>query len=102
MFYDYNQANIVGICFQFNEHETLTQHLKVTVDVRISSKYVEKSSKYTIDRNVYLSNIEIISKYANDNSNVTSKIRSACFHRFSIPLILSHDVLDSAYKHMLS
>lgn len=62
MFYDYNQANIVGICFQFNDPETLTQHLKVIVNVRINSKYVEKSCKYAIGRNVYLLNIETISK----------------------------------------
>lgn len=61
MFYDYNQANIVGICFQFNEHEILTQHLKVIFDVRINSKYVEKSFKDVIGRNVYLLNIETIS-----------------------------------------
>lgn len=102
MFYDYNPANIVGICFQFNDHETLTQHLKVIVRVRINSRYIENSFKYAIGTNVYLLNIETISKYANDNSNVTSKIRFASFHGFCIPLILNHDMVVSAYKHMLS
>lgn len=94
VFYAYSQANIVGICFQFYEHPTLTQHLKIIVTLRIDSKYIEVSFRYAVGRNVYLLNIYTISKYTNDDSNVTSKIRFACFHGSNIQLILSHDEID--------
>lgn len=87
MFYDYNQPNIVGICFPFYEHQPLTQHLKITVNLKINSKYfeiIETSFKYAIGRHLYSLNIKIISKCTNGKSNVTSRIRAACFHTFNI------------------
>lgn len=104
MFYDYNQANIVGICFQFYVHQTLTQHLKIIVSLKINSKWfeiIETPFKYAIGGNLYLLSIETVSKYANDNLNVTWKVRFACFHGFNIQLILNHDVIDLVYKHLL-
>lgn len=77
-------GHVAGLCFQCYEHQTLTRHLKVTIDLRKNSKYIEKSCKCAIDRNVHLLNIGTIVKYTSDNSDVTSKIRFARFHGFNI------------------
>ena len=99
MFYDYNQANIVGICFQFYELKRSTNIQKIIVNLHIISIYfeiIEIPFTLAIGGHLYLLKIEATSKCKNGNSSVTSKIRFACFHGFNIQLVLSHNVLDAA------